>query len=203
MKLALQIPHEIAYLFPDSYNYIVDQYTRHTLESFLGAETQTYSLQAWINAGDQTKAVQWIDDFEKTSKTTHRVTQGTQISRQRILFKNCSPLPTSAKEADKNTVVKQCPLSNLKRALIQKSIRNKKTSCSSTLILRLYLKFSSTVAAHPNDLCMINLKYCHNHPVNPAHVLSFRPVDNAANAVKKQFTSLFEAGNSAATARHE
>ena len=87
MQLALQIRHEIAYLFPDSYNYIVDQYTRHTLESFLGAETQTYSLQAWINAEDQTKAVQWIEDFEKTSKTTHRVTQGTQISRQRILFK--------------------------------------------------------------------------------------------------------------------
>ena len=47
---------------------------------------------------------------------------------------------------------------------------------------------------------MINLKYCHNHPVNSAHVLSFRPVDNT---VKKQFTSLCEAGNSAATARHE
>ena len=59
---------------------------------------------------------------------------------------------------------------------------------------------SSTVAAHPNHLCMINLKYCHNHPVNSAHVLSFRPVDNA---VKKQLTSLFEAGNSAPTARHE
>ena len=57
MKLALQIPHEIAYLFPDSYNYIVDRYTRHTPESFLGAETQTFSLQAWINAEDQTKAV--------------------------------------------------------------------------------------------------------------------------------------------------
>ena len=55
-KLALQIPHEIAYLFSDSYNYIVDQYTKHTPKSFLGAETQSFSLQAWINAEDQNQS---------------------------------------------------------------------------------------------------------------------------------------------------
>ena len=174
-----EIPHEIAYLFPDSYNYIVDQYTRHTPKSFLGAETQTFSLQAWINAEDQTKAVQWIDDFEKTSKTTYRITRGTQISGQRILFKTVRHCQHQQKKLTKTQLSKQCPPSDLKRALIQKSIRNKKTSCPSTFILRLHPKISSTVAAHPNHLCMIDLKYCHNHPVNSAHVLSFRPVDNA------------------------
>ena len=79
-------------------------------------------------------------------------------------------------------------------------MRNKKTACPSTLTVRVYHKFTSAVASHPNHACLIELKYCHNHPVNSAHALSFRPVDST---VKEEYINLFEFGNSAATARHE
>jgi hypothetical protein len=50
---------------------------------------------------------------------------------------------------------------------------------------------------HP---CMVKLHFKHNHPIDSAHVLSFRPLSDAANDA---YHHLFQCGNSASSARNE
>ena len=96
------LPEEVSYLFPATYNYIVQQYTKNKPESFLGAEAHSFTLKAWTNANDQNTAMKWINDFQKSSKSTYRVTKGRKTLGQRSShLQNSSSLSPSAKEADK------------------------------------------------------------------------------------------------------
>jgi len=46
---------------------------------------------------------------------------------------------------------------------------------------------------------LIKLVFTHNHPIEPAHVLRFRPV---ADKTKKEYIRLFSLGHSASSAHH-
>ena len=52
------------------------------------------------------------------------------------------------------------------------------------------------LVSHPT---VLQLTFCHNHPLNSAHVLSFRPI---SNEVKENFVELFRKGHTAASADH-
>ena len=84
-------------------------------------------------------------------------------------------------------------------------LRNKKTGCPSTLILTVTIPSSRAKAmlhsgtlkiSHPT---IIQIFFNHNHPIDSAHALSFRPV---SLQVKEAYNKLFKTGHSAATARH-
>lgn len=82
-----------------------------------------------------------------------------------------------------------------------KSIRQKKTQCSSTITIKVYSS-RATIKKRlqfPNHPCEIQLRYHHNHPIESAHALSFRDV---AESTKESYYSYFQNGHSAATARH-
>jgi hypothetical protein len=100
------LPEEIAYLLPASYNYIVQQYNKNTPESFLGAEAYIFSLKAWANANDESTAMKWINDFQKSSKSTYCVTKEGNI-RPKSNIDNSSSLSSSVKEAYQSKRVKR------------------------------------------------------------------------------------------------
>ena len=57
-----------------------------------------------------------------------------------------------------------------------------------------------TTGLTPNVLkSHLTLHFNHNHPLQSAHVLSFRPV---SEETKEKYYKLFQAGHSAASARH-
>ena len=81
------LPTSIIPLLPQRYNYFVDSYCQHELESFLGAETSNFTLEAWTSANCDTAAVQWITQFEEISNTTYRITTGFKAKGWRLLLK--------------------------------------------------------------------------------------------------------------------
>ena len=83
-------------------------------------------------------------------------------------------------------------------------VKCKKTQCPSSLKVtiqippkrkvRKYRKHCGTHKAH------IQLSFHHNHPIEPAHVLGYRPV---AESTKDTYTELFSCGHSASLAHHQ
>ena len=83
-------------------------------------------------------------------------------------------------------------------------LRNKKTNCPSTLILKLEEPTRKELYSDKKDIltshkAKLQLKFNHNHPINSAHALSFRPVNEKT---KEKYYKLFQSGHSAASARH-
>ena len=193
------LPAEIQELFPTQYEYIVESYTKHQLESFLGAEMHNFTLRVWTNCPSQSVAIKWIEEFQKISKTAYRVTRGSQTSGRRIIFKTIRHCQHQQKQMTPLQLSNQQQLKKKKLGR-EKSTRDKKTMCPSTLVARIYQPGSSQTSSHPKHPCLIDIHYNHNHQINSGHALSFRPV---SDDVKQEYIHLFEAGHSSATARHE
>ena len=193
------LPAEIQELFPTQYEYIVESYTKHQLESFLGAEMHNFTLRVWTNCPSQSVAIKWIEEFQKISKTAYRVTRGSQTSGRRTIFKTIRHCQHQQKQMTPLQLSNQQQLKKKKLGR-EKSTRDKKTMCPSTLVARIYQPGSSQTSSHPKHPCLIDIHYNHNHPINSGHALSFRPV---SDDVKQEYIHLFEAGHSSATARHE
>ena len=81
------IPTSVKQLLPSEYDYLIECYTEHKPENFLGAEITNFTMCVWANVHCESEAVKWINDFEEVSKTTYRVSTGSQITGQRLLFK--------------------------------------------------------------------------------------------------------------------
>ena len=150
---------------------------------------------------DECTQSEWCSEMDrrlsKLSKTNYCITRGSHISGTKILFKTIRHCHHKRKRP---TVLQLSKQSNCRtKDFPKKSTRDKKTNCPSTLI-RLYPIDNQKISSHPNHRCLVDLHYVYNHPVDSGHVLSFRPV---ADAVKQEYLTLFETGNSAAASRHE
>ena len=73
------------------------------------------------------------------------------------------------------------------------SIRNKKTECKSTLTLRLHNRAIMKKQIYQTHPCEINLIWDHNHSLECAKALSFRPINQTT---VNQFHSYFDQGHS-------
>ena len=80
-------------------------------------------------------------------------------------------------------------------------VKCKKTQCPSLLKVTIQLppkrkvqKYCGTHNVH------IQLSFHHNHPIESAHVLGYRPV---AESTKDTYTELFSCGHSASSAHHQ
>ena len=180
----LGLPQDIAYLFPANYSYLVVKHSKKEQDAFLGAESYNFTLTVWTNANTPQAAVQWIEDFEKISKTTYRVTRGVKPSGQRVLFKTERRCHHQQK---KLTKTQEKMKSQIPPSRMFKSTKIKKTKCPSTLRVRVYSSLALAIANHPSKACLIDMQYSHNHPVNSARALSCRPVANCVKRGVQQF----------------
>ena len=126
------LPTSIISLLPQQYNYFVDSYCQHESESFLGAETSNFTLEAWTSVNCETAAVQWIKHFKEVSKTTYRITTAFKARRQRLLLSLfvIVIITENRKLSQMSTESKR----KLKKTTLHCFTRDKNSMCSSTLI---------------------------------------------------------------------
>ena len=139
-----------------------------------------------INSPSQESATKWITDFQEQNKTTYRITRGTQCKGKRIIYKTVRHCQHKRKKSKRT----------LKR---QESIRNKKTECNSNFTLRVYNSVTTKNSIHKNHPCEVILSWDHNHSLNCAKALSFRPISQ--DTVEK-FHLYFDQGHSPSSALH-
>jgi len=170
---------------PEGYNYRIKAYESKEPERFCGAPKIAFEATIFCNIFSEQEAMKWLRTFQDKSFCTYRVTRGTKTTGSILIYKtvrHCQHFRKYiSKQGIKNT----------------KSIRQKKTQCSSTITIKVYS--SRATIQFPNHPCEIQLRYHHNHPIESAHALSFRDV---AESTKEAYYSYFQNGHSAATARH-
>ena len=131
-------------------------------------------------------ATQWLQEFFDHTKTTYTVTRGTKTSGKRLLYKSVRHCQHKRKPSNKT----------VKKGL---RLRDKKTECPSTLTLKVHNSESSTDKRRQTHPCEISLLWEHNHTMESAKALSFRPL--SSETVRK-LHSYFDQGHSPASALH-
>ena len=107
------------------------------------------------------------------------------------------------KLTDKQVALARC--SKRKPLSLVSNTRRKKTQCPSKLSITIQVPSKVQLKKYPaasklaQHQAVIKLTFDHNHPLESAHVLSFRPV---APETKEKYFSLFNMGHSAASARY-
>ena len=138
-----------------------------------------FELRVRINIFNADEAKQWLTNMFSHSKCTYRHTRSvhSNLIGKREVYKahmHChhqhKPL-TPTKEARPKISKDKLPL--LKR------VRQKNTSCPITLKLTVIVPSQKVrlknpkLVSHPTTVTII---FNHNHPINSAHALSFRPI---------------------------
>ncbi|KAK3925724.1 Proepiregulin [Frankliniella fusca] len=129
-----------------------------------------------VNVHDETGALKFKEDFEKSSKTNFRVkkTWGNLASSSRVIFKKkyrCHHDTLAAKSGSKKP-------------------HEKHISCPSTMVVTVKnknMKWSKDdlLTTHPADVC---LKAIHNHSVEGSDILRFR---KPSPEIVEKFTKMF------------
>ena len=135
----------------------------------------------------ETEATQWIQEFYDHTSTTYRITRGTKTKGKRLLYKTVRHCQHKRKHSN-NT---------LKRT--KERLRDKKTECPSTFTLRVHNAETTASKAQQTHPCEINLSWNHNHTIQSAKALSFRPL--SAETITK-IHSYFNQGHSPSSALH-
>ena len=111
------------------------------------------------------------------------------------------PCTVSTSQTGHSEVRKQMYHEISKKSLMS-SLRNKKTTCQSSLSVKVYNPTRTYIERHAkhsfSHSCHIELHHFHNQPLQSAHTLSFKPV---APDTQEAFHGYFKAGHSAASAR--
>ena len=199
------LPEELQAVLPSlsQYTYVIDTFQRLPREDFSGAPEFAFEFQARVNISSGEQASQWLSDMFLHSKCTYRHTGGRQSKGQKVLYKahmHCQhkKKPLTPKQMEK-------PKKSKEKRPFLKNVRNKKTDCPSSLILTVTVPSSKmkrksqlncVKISHPT---IIKMCFNHDHPIDSAHALSFRPI---ASQTKESYYRLFSSGHSAATARH-
>jgi hypothetical protein len=155
-----------------------------------------------INVTEEKDAKQWLQEISEVSKITYRVTRTYKVTQKRVLFK----VDMHCQHKQKPLTIKQKglkALSKKKANPLMGELRNKKTSCKSTLRLKILQPTKREIYEESNIFLThktrVELVLWHDHPLHSAHVLSFCPV---SNETEQSYIKLFQSGHSAASARH-
>ena len=93
---------------------------------------------------------------------------------------------------------------NVRKALMHQ-VRNKKVGCSSTLKLTVNIPTKRDKLSHHRSPFLIthptffSISFTHNHPLESAHVLSFRPI---SAEIRQTIFKYFSKGHTASSAHH-
>ena len=194
---------DLMYVLPDSdeYTYIVESFNKLPVHTFCGAPTVNFDAYIRVNLNDDREVSRWIEAFSEKSKCTYRTTRTYKPLMKKVSFKvdmHCQHF--KKKLSAKQVLIKK----RVKTRTMLSGVKCKKTQCPSSLKVtiqiprkqkvRKYRKYCGTHKAH------IQLSFHHNHPIESAHVLGYRPV---AESTKDTYTELFSCGHSASSAHHQ
>lgn len=193
-------------LLPDEVGitYVVTSFTPLVKEEFSGAPAHAFESIIRINVSNVDEGKRWLQSMMKHSKCTYRQTKGRKPGLKRVLYKvemHCQhkrkPLTPRQVEQKATARVKNS------RKILMHELRQKKTDCPSVLKFTVAIptkkdRYASVdyLVTHPT---VLHITHNHNHPIESAHALSFRPIDPET---KESFFKLFRMGHSASSAYH-
>lgn len=202
-----QLQSSLQTVFPNDkrYTYVVESYKELQREEFTGAPAYTFEAQVRINIGNESDAKQWLSKVYSHSKCTFKHTRrvGNKTKGKRILHKaylHCQ----HQRKALTLKQTEQPKKKPLKHPLLQ-NLRNKKTSCPSTIKLTVNIptkKDKRAAKLRPyllSHTTVVNILHNHNHPIDSGHALTFQPI---SADTKDAYYHLFSCGHSAASAWH-
>jgi len=190
-----QLQSSLQTVFPNDkqYSYVVESYKELPCEEFTGTPAYAFEAQVCINIGNESDAKQWLSKVYSHSKCTFRHTRGigNKTKGKRILHKaylhcqhQCKALILKQTEQPKKKLLKHPLLQNL---------RNKKTSCHSTIKLTVNIptkkdkraaKFRPYLLSHTT---IVNILHNHNHPIDSGHALT----SNQSVQIQKMHTTSY------------
>ena len=176
------LPPLLSNTLPPSYTYRFQEFSMVSNSS-----NQAFDSRVLINVMNESTTTEWLKAFENHTNTTYRVTRGSKFQGKRILYKTERHCQHKRKDSKK---ISKC--TNKERL----NLREKKTNCPSHLILKLHSTNNCIVKTHP---CELILHWDHNHTINSAKALSFRPI---SEDTKEKFETYFDQGHSPSSALH-
>ena len=152
-------------------------------------------------------AKRWLESMMKHSKCTYRQSKGRRPGGKRVIFKVEMHCQHKRKPLTPRQIEQKASVSagNSNKWLMH-GLRQKKMDCCSVLKLtvsiptkkdqRASLDHPYYLVSHPS---ILQITFTHNHPIESAHSLSFRPIDLET---KECFFKLFRMGHCASSAYH-
>lgn len=202
------LPPDIQSVLPsdEEYTYVIQSHQKHEAPPFEGAPEFAFSALIRINLESQEAIQTWLDKMMQTSLCTYRVSRGFKPKGKRVLCKTTMHCQHFRKPLTPTQAARSKTAGSKRQMKPMKILdRQKKTQCPSTLRLTLQVptqKQKHAATKHPYLLthrAVLQLQFLHNHPINAAHPLSFRPV---SEKTKQQFFDYFSNGHCASSARH-
>ena len=176
-----QLPTLLMDVFPPSYQYVFKSFEAKT-----SSIVPSFSASVCINnVTTEGQAVQWIKDLEDHTSTTYRISRGNQCKGKRIVYKtdrHCQHKRKKLSEKQNQCGKKRMTLS-----------RDKKNDCATRFTLKVQ---ANQVALPP---CELFINWEHNHSIQSAHALSFRPLSEGTMC---KFEEYFKQGHSPSSAMH-
>ena len=111
--------------------------------------------------------MEWLQAYENYNNTAYRVTCGSKFSGKQIVYKIENTVDTSKRRQK---------IVNLSKTKEQLKLRDKKTDCPSKLTLKLHHSKKKKSFIIKSPLCKAILHWRHNHTINYAKALRFRPI---------------------------
>ncbi len=190
----------------DGITYVVTTFDVLSREKFSGAPANAFKTIVRINLNTADDAKKWLESMMKHSNCTYRHSKGRVAGLKRVCYKvemHCQhkkkPLTPYQKQQKAKARVK-----NPRKVLVH-DLRQKKTECPSVLKLTVSIptkKYQLASLDYPylvSHPAILDATFNHNHPIQSAHALSFRPIDSQT---KESFFALFRKGHSASSAYH-
>ena len=189
---SIVLPKDLQSIIPSQYSYFLESFELLPKRNFLGAPLQCFKATFYVNVDSEAKARQWLAEFEQVSQSTYRILGGSKTTGSIIIYKTVRHCQHYRKYFPKDKTPKRG----------EDSLRQKKTDCPSRLTICVYCKRPNVLKKLPSNdhFCKVQIVYDHDHPINSAHVLSFRDVSEGTKTI---FYEYFQCGHSAASARHE
>ena len=170
-----QLPVYLQHVLPADYTYIFTKF------QIIHHDNSAFSSTIFTDIHTEEEAKQWISTLEHQTDVTYRITRGVQTKGQKIIYKTIRHCQHKRKQP-----VKTAKHSN------SVNRRDKKTNCPATLTMKIHNN------KHHSNPCEINIVWQHNHSIQSAHALSFKPV---SERTKRRFFEYFEQGHSPASAK--
>ena len=187
----------------DGFTYVITEFVSLSTESFPGSPKYAYKATVRINAVSADSAKSWMQKMMIHSRCTYRHTKGRQVGLKRVMYKALMHCQHKRKilSVKQQQISAEAKSKNSRKILIHDN-RQKKTECPSKMTLTVNIltkmdkmrsKNKPFLLTHPT---VVQITFNHNHPIDSAHVLSFRPV---APETKEIFYELFRKGHTASS----
>ena len=172
----------------------MEEYSNLNGDDFNGAPEHNFTATLRINIKEEKLLKQWLQEMFEYSKCTYRTTRTCNVRQKRLLYRvdmHCQHKQKilTTRQKGLKAVIKNKPNP------LMGELRNKKTNCPSTLILKLEEPTRKELYSDKKDIltshkAKLQLKFNHNHPINSAHVLSFRPINEKNKRKISQIISI-------------